>query len=374
MTKGPSLDPTVKRLAVQTEDHPLDYGDFEGTIPEGQYGGGTVQLWDRGYWLPIGDPHEGLKRGDLKFVLEGERLHGSWVLVRMKWDRKGGSGKKSNWLLIKHRDEAAREGDEDERPGGESDFRRVRPHPGADRRRHGTRAHAIHDRQAAGGRCGLAKQQEGRRRQGRPRGKQGEAAQGRQDADASSSRSSASWSSARPSQAGWAHEVKFDGYRLQLRVEDGEATLRTRKGLDWTEKFQAIAKQAAKLPDCMIDGEAVALDAHGVPDFSALQAALSEGQSDKLVFFAFDLLFADGEDLRALPLRDRKARLQDAARRAQGQACGPAVRRAFRDGGRRGAGIGVPHEPRRHRLQGARRALSLRPRRQLGQDQVPGRP
>src|SRR3984885_5690546 len=92
VTKGPSLDPTVKRLAVEVEDHPLDYGDFEGTIPEGQYGGGTVQLWDRGFWLPQGDPHEGLKKGDFKFVLEGERLHGSWVLVRMKWDREKGRG------------------------------------------------------------------------------------------------------------------------------------------------------------------------------------------------------------------------------------------------------------------------------------------
>src|SRR5882757_4513792 len=110
VTKGPSLDPTVKRLAVEVEDHPLDYGDFEGTIPEGQYGGGTVQLWDRGYWMPEGDPHEGLKKGDLKIVLEGERLHGSWVLVRMKWDRKG-SGKRQNWLLIKHRDQFARDND-----------------------------------------------------------------------------------------------------------------------------------------------------------------------------------------------------------------------------------------------------------------------
>src|SRR5262245_57958537 len=121
VTKGPSIDPTVKRLAVETEDHPLDYGDFEGTIPEDQYGGGTVQLWDRGYWQPVGDPHEGLKKGDLKFVLEGERLHGSWVLVRMKWDRergRGGSGHgrsgRTNWLLIKHRDQAAHEGDDDE--------------------------------------------------------------------------------------------------------------------------------------------------------------------------------------------------------------------------------------------------------------------
>ena len=105
VTKGPSLDPTVKRLAVEVEDHPLDYGDFEGTIPEGQYGGGTVQLWDRGYWLPQGDPHEGLKKGDLKFVLEGERLHGSWVLVRMKWDRdKGrGGGRRTIFSAPRHR-------------------------------------------------------------------------------------------------------------------------------------------------------------------------------------------------------------------------------------------------------------------------------
>ena len=113
VTKGPSLDPTVKRLAVEVEDHPLDYGDFEGTIPKGQYGGGTVQLWDRGYWIPEGDPHDGLKRGDLKFTLVGNRLEGSWVLVRMRWDRRAGKGsrKRVNWLLIKHRDSAAHEGD-----------------------------------------------------------------------------------------------------------------------------------------------------------------------------------------------------------------------------------------------------------------------
>src|SRR4029077_7831973 len=111
VTRGPSLDPHDKRLAVEVEDHPLDYGDFEGTIPEGQYGGGTGRLWDRGYWMPEGHPNAALKKGDVKFVLEGERLHGSWVLVRMRWDRKG--GKKTNWLLIKHRDQAAHEGDDD---------------------------------------------------------------------------------------------------------------------------------------------------------------------------------------------------------------------------------------------------------------------
>ena len=110
VTRGPSLDPHDKRLAVEVEDHPLDYGDFEGTIPKGQYGGGTVQLWDRGYWIPEGDPHDGLKRGDLKFFLEGKRLKGGWVLVRMKNDRMG--GKRTNWLLIKHRDDDARDGDD----------------------------------------------------------------------------------------------------------------------------------------------------------------------------------------------------------------------------------------------------------------------
>jgi bifunctional non-homologous end joining protein LigD len=113
VTRGPSLDPHDKRLAVEVEDHPLDYGDFEGTIPEGQYGGGTVQLWDRGYWEPEGDapPQDALAGGDLKFVLEGKRLHGSWVLVRMKHDRMG--GRRTNWLLIKHRDEYATDGDGD---------------------------------------------------------------------------------------------------------------------------------------------------------------------------------------------------------------------------------------------------------------------
>jgi bifunctional non-homologous end joining protein LigD len=314
VTKGPSLDPKVKRLAVQTEDHPLDYGDFEGTIPEGQYGGGTVQLWDRGYWRPIGDPQEGLRRGDLKFVLEGERLHGSWVLVRMKWDREksrkgGGSGKKSNWLLIKHRDEAAREGDEDavleENETSVASGRTLQqiavgtgraPKPFMTGKRRSAGAVWQSNKKGGGEKATLSESKAKPRKVSRmPTFVEPQLCKLVERA---------------PSQAGWAHEVKFDGYRLQLRIEDGKASLRTRKGLDWTEKFTATAEQAAKLPDCIIDGEAVALDAHGAPDFSALQAALSEGQSEKLVFFAFDLLFADGEDLRALPLRDRKARLQ----------------------------------------------------------------
>jgi bifunctional non-homologous end joining protein LigD len=314
VTKGPSLDPTVKRLAVEVEDHPLDYGDFEGTIPEGQYGGGTVQLWDRGYWLPQGDPHEGLKKGDLKFVLEGERLHGSWVLVRMKWDRDRGRGEgpdrktgRTNWLLIKHRDEAAHEGDDDkllEEPTSVASGRTLKeialgsgraPTPFMTARKR--RAGAVwNSNKTGGGEAETVRTAKPKKVQAMPRFVEPQLAKLVEQP---------------PGGSGWAHEVKFDGYRLQLRVENGKAVLRTRKGLDWTEKFAAIAQQAKSLPDCLIDGEAVALDRHGVPDFGALQEALSEGKSDALVFFAFDLLFTKGEDWRGLPLSERKAGLKD---------------------------------------------------------------
>jgi bifunctional non-homologous end joining protein LigD len=311
VTKGPSLDPTVKRLAVETEDHPLDYGDFEGTIPKDQYGGGTVQLWDRGYWIPEGDLQAGLKKGDLKFTLEGERLHGSWVLVRMRWDRNG--GKRTNWLLIKHRDEFARDGDDDkllEDPKSVASGRTLKeialgtgraPKPFMTAKKRTAGAVWNSNRNGGGGEkkatpAVKSKAVKPRKVSSMPRFVEPELCKLVDEPPASS---------------GWAHEVKFDGYRLELRVEDGKATLLTRKGLDWTEKFAAIAKQAQTLPDCMIDGEVVALDREGVPNFSALQAALSEGKSGSLIFFAFDLLFTDGEDLRALPLSERKERLKD---------------------------------------------------------------
>jgi bifunctional non-homologous end joining protein LigD len=306
VTKGPSLDPHDKRLAVEVEDHPLDYGDFEGTIPEGQYGGGTVQLWDRGYWLPEGDPHEGLKKGELKFVLEGERLHGGWVLVRMRSDRFG--GKRTNWLLIKHRDEAAREGEGDKLlkdPRSIASGRTLKeialgtgraPPPFMTGRKRTAGAAWNSNKKGGGEKAAPTRTAAPRKVSSMPRFVEPQLAKLVERA---------------PSEPGWAHEVKFDGYRLQLRVEDGKARFRTRKGLDWTRKFSAIAKQAEALPDCLIDGEAVALDHHGAPDFAALQAALSEGNSESLIFFAFDLLFAEGEDLRPLPLSDRKARLKD---------------------------------------------------------------
>jgi bifunctional non-homologous end joining protein LigD len=320
VTRGPSLDPHDKRLAVEVEDHPLDYGDFEGTIPKGQYGGGTVQLWDRGYWESP-DPEKGFKKGDLKFTLDGEKLHGSWVLVRMRNDRNG--GKRTNWLLIKHRDEYARDDkgdiilDEDKSVAS---------------------GRAMNEIAAGKGKAPkpfmLAKNGRGKSDAvwNSNRGMAADVRAEREMEQPSGSKSSKSKSSKvkrvtaipdfvapqlcvsvekPPEGGGWGHEIKLDGYRLQLRVEDGEVTLKTRKGLDWTEKFAAIAKEAGSLPDALIDGEVVALDAKGDPDFSALQAALSDGKTGNLIFFAFDLLFADEFDLRRSPLSERKQRLKD---------------------------------------------------------------
>jgi bifunctional non-homologous end joining protein LigD len=321
VTRGPSLDPHDKRLAVEVEDHPLDYGDFEGTIPDDQYGGGSVMLWDRGTW-ESDDPDRGFKKGDLKFVLHGDKLHGSWVLVRMKGDRYG--GKRTNWLLIKHRDEFVKEGD----------------------------ANAIleEDRSVASGRT-MAQIAQGKGKAPTPfmlakktkadavwQSNRGDAAEARAERKTAALRAAPEAKTRAPVKAakarkvadmpdfvppqlctiverppgaeGWCHEIKFDGYRVQLRVEDGEAALFTRKGLDWSEKFKSIAKEASSLADVLIDGEIVALDHNGAPNFSSLQAALSEGNSEGLIFYAFDLLFAEGKDLRGWPLSDRKARLK----------------------------------------------------------------
>src|SRR6266481_1201242 len=309
VTRGPSLDPHDKRLAVEVEDHPLDYGDFEGTIPKSEYGGGTVQLWDRGYWESE-DPEAGYKKGDLKFTLCGEKLHGSWVLVRMRRDRDG--GKRTNWLLIKHRDEFAREGeandilDEDRSVASGRSMAEITqgkgraPKPFMTAKGGRGRADAVwHSNRGEAG-------------QARAKGKAAAPAKARQVAEMPDFVAPQLCTAVDrpPSGEGWCHEIKFDGYRVQLRVEGGNATLKTRKGLDWTEKFKTIVKEASALPDVLIDGEIVALDHNGAPHFSALQAALSDGKTDKLMFFAFDLLFAEGKDLRRLPLAERKAQLK----------------------------------------------------------------
>lgn len=340
VTKGPSLDPHDKRLAVEVEDHPLDYGDFEGTIPEGQYGGGTVMLWDRGTW-ESDDPEAGFRKGDLKFTLHGDKLHGSWVLVRM---RNRGGEKRTNWLLIKHRDEYAREGrdndilDQDKSVASGRAMEQIAEGKGR----------APKPFMLAKGAKGKADAVWQSNRAEEPKGRMVKPAPltalkaGRSAKTKATKTKATTATNAKevaempdfvapqlctlvvrpPAGEGWCHEIKFDGYRVQLRVEDGEATLKTRKGLDWTGKFGSIAKEASTLPDVMIDGEIVALDHNGAPNFSLLQAALSDGKTDELIFFAFDMLFAKGKDYRRLPLDERKARLKqllEARKRKSGQ-------------------------------------------------------
>lgn len=314
VTKGPSLDPGDRRLAVEVEDHPLDYGDFEGVIPKGQYGGGTVMLWDRGYWTPDGgSAHEMLRKGDLKFSLDGSKLRGGWVLVRMRADK----SRRANWLLIKHRDKYALEKDgsavlkKDRSVASARSMEQIAEGQGRKptafmSKRNVLKADAVwrsHRASGAGHRQSPSKASPGM---------------------LNSSRRAALTALPKfiepelcklverpPSGHGWEHEIKFDGYRIQMRVEEGVVTLRTRSGLDWTTRFASLSQSAASLPDCIIDGEVVALNEDGAPDFGALQEALSNGRSGQLVYYAFDLLFFDGHDLRKLPLRERKDRLND---------------------------------------------------------------
>lgn len=328
VTRGPSLDPQDKRLAVEVEDHPLDYGDFEGTIPKGQYGGGTVQLWDRGYW-ESDDPEGGLRKGDLKFTLHGDKLHGSWVLVRMHHDRNGGA--RTNWLLIKHRDDAAREGKANDILAHDKSVASGRsmdeiaagtgkgPKPFIVKGK--ARAAAKAEWDSSTGMAAQARTAPKRSATARkPAGasKPATASEPRRRSKAAAAEAAmpdfiepqlCTLSERPPAEAGWVHEIKFDGYRMQLRIAAGEVTLKTRKGLDWTDKFPAIAK-AATLPDCLIDGEIVALDGAGAPHFANLQAALSDDATDELIFFAFDLLFANGHDWRRQPLSERKVGLK----------------------------------------------------------------
>ncbi|MGP2492994.1 DNA ligase D [Mesorhizobium sp. PUT5] len=298
VTRGPSLVPGEKRLAVHVEDHPLDYGDFEGTIPKGEYGGGTVIVWDRGQWKPIGDPEKGLAKGHLEFELSGQKLAGRWHLVRMAQRPRE---KRENWLLIKGEDDKARTPDEpdilEERPESVKTGRQV-----AD---------------VAGEAPGWSS------KTGRIDRKPGKTSASASAAPAKGAKRAAmpdfvapalaTLKAHPPTAAGWVHEIKFDGYRLQAHIADGKARLLTRGGLDWTAKFgKTIPTALAALPasQAILDGELVVEGATGASDFSALQADLSEGRTDRFVFYLFDLLYLDGMDLRGSTLLDRKAALR----------------------------------------------------------------
>lgn len=298
VTRGPSLDPKERRLAVEVEDHPIEYGTFEGTIPKGAYGGGTVMLWDRGQWVPHGDPAKAYKKGHLEFEFKGERLKGGYHLVRMA-DRDEAKGRKGrhNWLLIKKDDRSARPGHGDTAIANATSVKTGRTMrqiaedegPVWD----STRTKAAMKKNVAAMEAGDA-------------GKAGKLPSFIEP-------ELTTLVEAPPGGNTWLHEVKFDGYRMGARIENGTVKLITRSGLDWTRKFPAIAKALAKtrIKSAWLDGEIVVPDENGISSFSGLQRALSDGDDAEMVFYLFDLPYLNGRDLRELPLMQRKQMLRD---------------------------------------------------------------
>lgn len=295
VTKGPSLVPGEKRLAVHVEDHPVEYNSFEGTIPEGEYGGGTVLVWDRGRWLANEDAKKGYAKGHLDFRLEGEKLRGSFHLVRIK---KRPGEKQDSWLLIKQEDEGARAPDE-------PDILEAEPRSVASGR---TIEEIAADPDGRSWDTGKGKAAEARAVKALTRDAPKRAMPKEIEP------ALASLASVVPMSARWLHEIKWDGYRLiAFKTRDG-VRLATRRGLDWTERFPGIAEAmtALAVETAILDGEAVVEDERGIASFTALQNALSD-EHDKIarnaLLYAFDLLYLDGHDLRSLPLEERKARL-----------------------------------------------------------------
>ncbi len=306
---GPSLNPDDKRLAVRTEDHPLSYATFEGTIPKGEYGGGTVMLWDRGTWSPDPrkDPRETLEQGHLHFTVDGERMKGEWILIRLK--RRPGE-KAENWILRKIEDEYAGSsaGLTDKYLTSIKTARTMQEiaagkkakelaswkkglSPPAQKEEAGAKSDA-----ASSGRVKPARRPSPSRRGSQP--------------PPFRELQKATLVDHVPTGSGWIHEMKYDGYRCLISIGGGDARVYTRSGLDWTDKFPEIA-EAARAIECetaLLDGEIVKLDEAGSTSFSALQQAISEGGRG-LTAFAFDALEIDGEDLTPLPNIERKARL-----------------------------------------------------------------
>ena len=320
VTKGPSYFPGDKRLAVQVEDHPLEYGGFEGIIPKGQYGGGTVMVWDRGTWEPHVDVADGLKKGNLKFALHGEKLKGNWALIRM--GGRAANENKPNWLLIKEHDAEERGADDEpiteQEPDSVASGRTMEEIANAKDRVWNSAG----NQSSVGERAKLSLTKKPYPKKPVPQLKTGITKAPKEKLPAFIAPELATLGKNPPAGDGWIHELKLDGYRIQARVEQsrGKAPVKllTRTGLDWTHRMKPIAEAVAALPvkSALLDGEVVVLAKDGTTSFAELQAAFQDGAESALTYFVFDLLHLDGRNLRGLPLVERKsilARLLDGA-------------------------------------------------------------
>ena len=329
--KGPSEDPDDKRLAVRTEDHPIDYGNFEGTIPKGEYGGGTVMLWDTGTWVPQEpDVDEQLKKGKLAFVLNGKRLHGKWALVKLR--RRSPKDKGDNWLLIKELDDYMRRGGA---PSVETETTSIKTGRTMEEiaagkavwhsnRKNGNAAKGEPQILAGPAKAKRAAKRAGSKKNSVSRPPESEPPAARRRTSASSAKRAAkklpafvepqlaTLVEAPPEGNDWLHEIKYDGYRAITACAGERIAIHTRKGLDWTDKFRSLLPALRRLPcdSALLDGEIAVADAQGHTDFGALQDAIAT-QSGGMAYYLFDLLQLDGEDLRRQPLRQRKERLRD---------------------------------------------------------------
>jgi bifunctional non-homologous end joining protein LigD len=327
VTRGPSLDPNEKRLAVHVEDHPIEYNTFEGTIPKGEYGGGTVMIWDRGSWTPEGDPHKGYAKGHLVFDLDGAKLRGRWHLVRM---RERERERHENWLLIKAKDDEAR-GPRDKDILEEKSRSVVSGRSIEEIAAGKGKKRVWHSNRSAGGgseaRAAFKRkiQQIAGKPAPRPRTKASSTARNgagkrtvKAPQGAAKSKlpdfvppSLAALFDKAPSGSNWLHEIKFDGYRMEARLEDGKVRLLTRRQQNWTHRFQPVADAVAALPatTALLDGEVVVEDDSGISNFSLLQTDLKGGRTDRFAYYVFDLLHLNGHDLTGEPLVERKAAL-----------------------------------------------------------------
>lgn len=326
--KGPSLDPHDRRLAMHVEDHPLEYGGFEGIIPPRQYGSGTVMVWDRGTWHPIGDPVAAYAKGHLKFELDGEKLKGRWALIRTHGSKYGGSSGKQAWLLIKESDEYAREGDAarivDEEPdsvvSGRSLERIARDKA---HEWHSNRSVAANVRGGALADVATVKPRQAKSTPSKAsRSRSGNGSTPLSPASAAGAKKArlpamlsptlATLVDSAPTGDDWIHEIKFDGYRMVCRIDHGDVHIYSRNGKEWTSALPSIVASLQRLDvdQAWLDGEIAVADAKGLTSFQQLQNSLSNPRAKNISYFVFDLLYQDGYDLRGVALTGRKRLLR----------------------------------------------------------------